>query len=79
MPQGTVKRFDNAKGYGFIRQDGIEQDIFVHHTHIIMTGYRTLFPGQQVEYELKKDGRGYKAVSVRVIGGETIPSSARAS
>jgi len=79
MPQGTVKRFDNAKGYGFIRQDGIEQDIFVHHTHIIMTGYRTLFPGQAVEYELKKDARGWKAVSVRVIGEEPAKPEARAS
>jgi cold shock protein len=79
MPKGTVKRFDSVKGYGFIRQDGIDPDIFVHHTHIVMVGFRTLFPGQEVEYELKKDARGWKAVSVRVIGGEPAPGEAKAS
>lgn len=67
MPKGTVKQFDAAKGYGFIRQVGMEKDIFVHHTEIKMEGFRTLEPGQHVEYDLKRDDRGVKAVGVRVL------------
>lgn len=67
MNKGTVKWFNEEKGYGFIAgEDGT--DIFVHHTGIFMTGYRKLVEGQQVEYEVEEyEGRN-KAVNVVVLG-----------
>lgn len=64
MPKGTVKWFNDQKGYGFIKQDGLTEDVFVHHTAIKMEGFRTLAPGDAVEFELKKDEKGFKAVNV---------------
>ena len=64
MPTGTVKWFNDQKGYGFIRQDGLAEDIFVHHTAIKMDGFRTLAPGTPVEFKIKKDEKGIKAVDV---------------
>lgn len=69
MPQGKVKQFNDVKGYGFIRQEGEQSDIFVHHTQIKMEGHRTLEAGQLVDFELKRDEKGLKAVGVRVVGG----------
>ncbi len=67
MARGTVKWFNDKKGFGFINSPDIKEDIFVHHTAIHMQGYRALFPGQEVEFELKTDRRGLKAVKVRVV------------
>jgi CspA family cold shock protein len=67
MQIGKVKWFNDKEGYGFIRCEGVTEDIFVHHTAIHMEGYRALFPDQDVEFELKSDKRGLKAVHVRVI------------
>lgn len=64
MAKGTVKWFNDQKGYGFIKQDGLNEDVFVHHTAIKMEGFRTLAPGDAVDFELKKDEKGYKAVNV---------------
>ncbi len=64
MPTGTVKWFNDQKGYGFIKQDGVAEDIFVHHTAIKMEGFRTLTPGETVDFEIKKDEKGLKAVNV---------------
>ena len=64
MVKGTVKWFNDQKGYGFIKQDGLNEDVFVHHTAIKMEGFRTLAPGDAVEFELKKDEKGFKAVNV---------------
>lgn len=64
---GKVKWFNDKKGFGFIRTDGVPEDIFVHHSAIHMEGYRVLFPDQDVEFELKTDTRGLKAVKVRLI------------
>lgn len=64
MPTGTVKWFNDQKGYGFIRQEGLAEDIFVHHTAIRMEGYRTLQPGDAVEFKIKQDEKGIKAVEV---------------
>ena len=64
MTMGMVKWFNDQKGYGFIKQDGLTEDIFVHHTAIKMEGFRTLTPGEAVKFELKKDDKGYKAVNV---------------
>jgi CspA family cold shock protein len=67
MQIGKVKWFNDIKGFGFIRAEGVTEDIFVHHTAIHMEGYRALFPDQDVEFELRTDKRGLKAVKVRVI------------
>jgi len=63
MPRGTVKRFNDAKGYGFIRAaDG--QDVFVHYSSILNAGFRTLSVGQLVDYEERQGPRGLLAVDV---------------
>lgn len=63
---GTVKWFDNSKGYGFIlREDG--EDVFVHFRSIQGEGYRTLNEGQRVEYTLTKGDKGYQASEVNAI------------
>ena len=63
MPRGTVKWFNDSKGYGFISQTSGD-DVFVHFSKIIGDGYRTLQEGQEVEFELKKTDRGLQAEQV---------------
>ena len=62
--QGTVKWFNDAKGYGFISQESGE-DVFVHYSAIEMDGFRTLREGDKVEFEVKRGPKGLHAVSVR--------------
>ena len=63
MEQGTVKWFNDAKGYGFIsRQTG--EDVFVHFSAIQMDGFKTLVEGQTVEFEVKTGDKGLAASSV---------------
>ncbi len=64
MPLGTVKWFNDAKGYGFIQEDGGE-DVFVHHSEIQMDGFRTLAEGDRVEFDKTDGPKGPKAVNVR--------------
>jgi CspA family cold shock protein len=64
MAQGTVKWFNDAKGFGFISQEGGE-DVFVHHTAIQMDGFRTLKEGQRVEFDVVKGPKGLQAANVR--------------
>ncbi|BBO17556.1 cold-shock protein [Candidatus Brocadia pituitae] len=63
MATGTVKWFNDKKGYGFISQDG-GQDVFVHQTSIQSEGFRSLAEGDKVEFEVIKDEKGYKATKV---------------
>lgn len=63
MPQGTVKWFNDSKGFGFISQDNGE-DVFVHQTAIECEGFRTLAEGDKVEFGVVKDQKGYKATKV---------------
>ena len=64
MPTGTVKFFNNEKGYGFIsRADG--DDVFVHFSQIQSQGYKTLNEGQQVEFEVGPGRKGDEARDVR--------------
>src|SRR4029453_962614 len=65
MPTGTVKWFNDSKGFGFISQDGGGDDVFCHHTAINMDGFRTLAEGQKVEFELAKGPKGLQAQNVR--------------
>lgn len=54
MARGTVKWFSDQKGYGFITTEGSEEsEVFVHHSSIEGRGFRTLHPGETVEFELK--------------------------
>jgi CspA family cold shock protein len=64
MAQGTVKWFNDSKGYGFISQEGGE-DVFVHHTAIQMDGFRSLSEGDKVEFEVAKGPKGLQAQNVR--------------
>jgi CspA family cold shock protein len=67
MASGTVKWFNDAKGFGFITQDGGGDDVFVHHTAIQSEGFRSLQEGQRVEFEVKKGPKGLQAANVRAI------------
>ena len=67
MATGTVKWFNDAKGFGFIAQEGGE-DVFCHHTAIQSDGFRTLAEGQRVEFDVKKGPKGLQAENVRVVG-----------
>ncbi|HLU44666.1 MAG TPA: cold-shock protein [Natronosporangium sp.] len=67
MAQGTVKWFNNEKGYGFIAVDGGE-DVFVHFSAIEMDGYKSLSDGQRVEFEITRSQKGPQAERVRVVG-----------
>ncbi len=64
MPTGTVKWFNDKKGFGFISIEGGE-DIFVHHTAIQSDGFRTLEEGDNVEFEIVKGDKGNKAENVK--------------
>lgn len=66
MASGTVKWFNDEKGYGFIAQDGGGADVFVHHTAIQAEGHRSLSEGQKVEFDTKKGPKGLQAENVRV-------------
>jgi len=64
MAIGTVKWFNDAKGFGFVSQEGGE-DVFVHHTAIQMEGFRTLKEGQKVEFDVVQGPKGLQAANVR--------------
>jgi len=68
MPEeGTVKWFDDRKGYGFIeRQNG--EDVFVHYSNIMQDGFKSLDEGQQVTFETEHTDRGLQAVNVCKVG-----------
>lgn len=65
MPQtGTVKWFNNAKGYGFIQTEEGGEDVFVHHTAIVSEGFRTLNQGERVNFEIVQGPKGLQARNV---------------
>ena len=61
---GTVKWFDNAKGFGFIRRGEGEEDVFVHFRHIQAEGFKTLHEGQTVSFSLVQGQKGLMAEEV---------------
>ncbi len=67
MARGRVKRFDEKKGYGFIQQDTGGPDVFVHYSDVAGDGFRTLAPGDEVEFELIEGDKGLKALNVRKV------------
>ncbi len=64
---GTVKWFDNAKGYGFIQRGTGQDDVFVHFRQIQGEGYRTLQEGQQVQFNVVQGQKGLQAEQVNVL------------
>lgn len=62
---GTVKWFNNEKGYGFIAREG-GADVFVHYTAIESEGYRSLTEGQQVEFTVENGPKGLQAAAVTI-------------
>ncbi len=66
MAKGTVKWFNDKKGFGFLsREDG--DDVFVHHTSIQAEGFKTLREGQEVEFEVQDGPKGPQAVNVKAL------------
>ena len=66
MAEGTVKWFNESKGFGFIQQDG-GPDVFVHHSGIGGEGFKSLTEGQRVSFDIENSPKGPKAANVRPI------------
>jgi CspA family cold shock protein len=66
---GTVKWFNNAKGFGFITADDGSGDVFVHYSAIVGEGFRTLDDGERVEYDVVEGEKGRSAENVTRLGG----------
>ncbi len=64
---GTVKWFNEGKGFGFIAQDNGGKDLFAHFSEIQGTGFKTLAEGQRVEFEVKQGEKGPQATSIRAV------------
>lgn len=65
MATGSVKWFNNAKGYGFVRPDTGGDDLFVHYSYIQMEGYKSLKAGQFVQFDIQASGNGFHAINLR--------------
>lgn len=65
MRQGTVKWFNNAKGYGFLLELNHEEDVFVHYSVIEGDGFKTLKQGESVEFEIERGPKGLLATRVQ--------------
>ena len=68
MATGTVKWFNDAKGYGFIAPSEGGKDVFVHYTAVTGDGFKTLAEGAQVEFEVEQGEKGPQAQNVTVVG-----------
>ena len=66
MAVGKVKWFNNAKGFGFIREEGKDEDIVAHFSTITMDGYKTLKAGQEVEFDLSQGPKGLHATNIKL-------------
>jgi CspA family cold shock protein len=68
MQNGTVKWFNETKGFGFIKPEDGSPDVFVHYSVIQSAGYKKLDEGQAVEFESQKGPKGMQATSVKPVG-----------
>ncbi len=66
MAKGTVKWFNEKKGFGFLTQDNGD-DVFVHYSSIQGSGFKNLTEGQSVEFETQRGSKGLQAVNVRIV------------
>ena len=66
MATGTVKWFNDAKGYGFIAPEGGGKDLFVHHSAISGSGFKSLPEGARVEFEAREGSKGPEAANVTI-------------
>lgn len=66
MSKGTVKWFNEKKGFGFVSQEN-GTDLFVHHSGIVGDGFKTLFEGDNVEFEVEKGDKGPRAIQVKTV------------
>lgn len=67
VPEGTVKWFDDKKGFGFIEPDDAGEDVFVHYSSVEMEGFKTLEEGQRVSFEIAESDKGLRAVNVHAV------------
>ena len=65
MTKGLSKLFSNAKGYGFIIQEGRQNELFAHYTAVSMQGYKKLIDGEAVEFEIERSDKGLQAKNIR--------------
>jgi CspA family cold shock protein len=64
VAKGTVKWFDDKKGFGFIEQENGGPDCFVHYSSIVSSGFKTLSEDDEVEFDVEESQRGPKAINV---------------
>jgi len=80
MAMGTVKWFNNAKGYGFVLSEDKGEDLFIHYSSIQMDGYKSLKAGQQVQYDVQEGPKGKHAINIRAseVSGEGASTTDKA-
>ena len=79
MPSGTVKWFNDAKGFGFIQPDDGGPDAFAHFSAIEMDGYKSLKEGSRVDFELSQGPKGLMALNIRNASAPPAPPSPQTS
>jgi CspA family cold shock protein len=77
MAVGKVKWFNNAKGYGFINEEGKTEDLFAHYSAIKMEGYKTLKAGQAVSFDIIQGPKGLHAVEIKDAVTQAAPAVAK--